>query len=609
MPTEPNSAKLAAGETDLEENKQFGRYVIISELGRGAMGAVHPPLDPVIQREVAIKTLLPNLPSEIMGEVRERFLREARSAGRLNHPNIVTIYDVGEQDGIAYMAMELLEGMSLQQILRETPSLPIDRIADIVAQVADGLDLAQRFQITHRDVKPANIMVSADWRAKLTDFGVAHVASSSMTQTGSALGSPKYMSPEQVTGQNVDPRSDIFSLGVVLYEMLVHRTPFERRGDNTVFAVMHRIAVDAHMRVTQIDPRIPPAFDLILERALAKTADKRYQRAGDMAKDLRNYKSLAAAPAPEQPGEKTVLATPTLDRPQAAGAGADPVTTTLIQDLDAFSRSFERKQQEALREEAAELQRKQEAIRLWAESEEKRRQEFEREREAKSGATQTGQRRSAALDLLKQKVANRDGAAGADQAKKAEAAARIDERLRAAYRYLSEFTNMLNDANPVSDAMQGVMFFGERPGMILGEGFTDMRTREVERTSRADFVTFKYKVRFPQPVKLDATAAEAPRILERLKAMGVKHEHAAKKTELGHATHVTFTLAGPFPCQAVLRADYDNPGIVLELSNVRRHGETKARLAPDELNDDVLDEFGTWVLGADEGFARFLKRR
>ena len=596
-------------ETDLEENKQFGRYVIISELGRGAMGAVHRALDPLIQREVAIKTLLPNLPPEIMGEVRERFLREARSAGRLNHANIVTIYDVGEQDGIAYMAMELLEGMSLQQILRETPQLPIDRIADLVAQVADGLDLARRFQITHRDVKPANIMVSADWRAKLTDFGVAHVASSSMTQTGSALGSPKYMSPEQVTGQNVDPRSDIFSLGVVLYEMLVHRTPFERRGDNTVFAVMHRIAVDAHMRVTQIDPRIPSAFDLILERALAKTADKRYQRAGDMAKDLRNYKSLAAAPPPEQPGEKTVLATPTLDRPQAAGAGTDPVTTTLIQDLDVFSQSFERKQQEALRDEAAELQRKQEAIRLWAESEEKRRQEFEREREAKSGTTQMGQRRSAALALLKQKVASRDSAAGADQAKKAEAAARIDERLRAAYRYLSEFANMLNDANPVSDAMQGVMFFGERPGMILGEGFTDMRTREVERTSRADFVTFKYKVRFPQPVKLDATAAEAPRILERLKAMGVKHEHSAKRTELGHATHVTFTLAGPFPCQAVLRADYDNPGIVLELSNVRRHGEAKARLAPEELNDDVLDEFGTWVLGADEAFARFLKRR
>jgi len=144
-----------------------------------------------------------------------------------------------------------------------------------------------------------------------------------------------------------------------------------------------------------------------------------------------------------------------------------------------------------------------------------------------------GQRRSAALDLLKQKVAGRDSAAGTDQAKKAEAAARIDERLRAAYRYLSEFTNMLNDANPVSDAMQGVSSSASARAMILARASPTCARAEVERTSRADFVTFKYKVRFPQPVKLDATAAEAPRILERLKAMGVKHEHSAKKPSSG----------------------------------------------------------------------------
>src|SRR5260221_7365196 len=225
------------------------------------MGAVHRAVAPLIERDVAIKTLLPNLPPEIMGEVRERFLREARSAGRLNHPNIVTIYDVGEQDGVAYIAMELLEGKSLQQILREPAGLPVATVAELVAQVADGLDLAQRFKITHRDIKPANIMVSADGHAKLTDFGVAHVASSSMTQTGSALGSPKYMSPEQVTGLPVDPRSDIFSLGVVLYEMLTRRTPFQRASDNTVFAVMHRIAGEPHAPVTQADPQIPASLN------------------------------------------------------------------------------------------------------------------------------------------------------------------------------------------------------------------------------------------------------------------------------------------------------------------------------------------------------------
>jgi serine/threonine protein kinase len=588
------------------EQTQFGRYVIVAELGRGAMGAVHRAVDPLIERDVAIKTLLPNLPPEIMGEIRERFLREARSAGRLNHPNIVTIYDVGEHEGVAYIAMELLEGKSLQQILRETPKLPIATIADLVAQVADGLDLAQRFKITHRDVKPANIMVSADWRAKLTDFGVAHVASSSMTQTGSALGSPKYMSPEAVTGQPVDPRSDIFSLGVVLYEMLVRRTPFERSGDNTVFAVMHRIAAEAHPPVTQIDPQIPPIFDKILERALAKSQDKRYQRAGEMASDLRNYKTAAgSAPVPEADYAKTIV----VSRPQPKPAPVDAATATLIDDMDVFAKSFEEQQREALRAEAAERQRKEDEIRRWAEAEEKRRQEFERERDTKAGVTQAGTRRSAALDLLKQKVADRTAIVSGDQTKRLEAIARIDERLRAAFRYLSEFTSVLNEANPVSDGKQGVMFFGDRAGMILGEGFTDMRTRDVQGKSRADYVTFKYRVRFPKPEKLEVSGQEAQRVQERLKGMGVKHEVSGRKNELGQLTQASFVLTGPFPCQAVLRADYDEPGFTLELANVRHHGPAKLRLGPDELNDDVLDEFGTWVLGADDSFERFLKRR
>jgi serine/threonine-protein kinase len=584
--------------------KQFGRYVIVSELGRGAMGAVHRAVDPLIERDVAIKTLLPNLPPEIMTEVRERFLREARSAGRLNHPNIVTIYDVGEQDGIAYIAMELLEGKSLQQILRETPRLPLATVLDLVAQVADGLDLAQRFKITHRDIKPANIMVSADWRAKLTDFGVAHVASSSMTQTGSALGSPKYMSPEQVTGQSLDPRSDIFSLGVVLYEMLVHRTPFEREGDNTVFAVLHRIAGEPHVPVTRLDPQIPPAIDAIIDRALAKSPDRRYQRAGDMANDLRNFKALPGGDAPADYAKTLVM-----PRAQPRPAASDPATTTLIQDLDVFARQFEKQQEEALKAEAEERERKEEAIRQWAAAEEKKRQAFERERQAQAGATQAGTRRSTALDLLKQKAASRSTVVAADVSKRAEAIARVDERLRAAFRYLAEFTTVLNEANPVSDGNQGVMFFGDCKGMVLGEGFADMRTRDLNGKSCADYVTFKYRVRFPAPQTLHVPVKDAERVQERLKALGIKFEYAAQKNDIGLLARAAFVLSGPFPCQAVLRADYDEPGYTLELVNVRHHGPAKLRLTVEELNDDVLDEFGTWILGADESFERFLKRR
>ena len=200
-------------------------------------------------------------------------------------------------------------------------------------------------------------------------------------------------------------------------------------------------------------------------------------------------------------------------------------------------------------------------------------------------------------------------AADADKGKKDEAIALLDERLRAAFRYLSEFATVLNEAAPVSEGKQGVMFFGERTGMILCDGFTDMRTRDLNGKSCADYVTFKYRVRFPSPEKLDVTGQEASRVRDRLKAMGVTYEITGKKDDLGQLARATFTLSGPFPCQALLRADYDEPGFTLDLVNVRRHGQAKLRFGPEELDDDVLDEFGTWVLGADDSFERFLKRR
>src|SRR3989440_1810370 len=267
--------------------EKLGRYRIVAELGRGAMGAVYRAVDPLIEREVAIKTLLDDLPAEILNEVRERFLREARSAGRLNHPNIVTIFDVGEDRAVAYIAMELLEGRSLQQIMRNQPRTPFAIAADIAAQVADALDHAQQYRIVHRDIKPANVMVAASGRCKLTDFGIAYVPTSSMTQTGAALGSPKYMSPEQVAGVPVDGRADLFSLGVVLYEMLTGRNPFLREGDTTPVQVMHRISIEPHRPLRDLDATIPAAFDRIVGRALAEKPQDRYARAAEMADDLR----------------------------------------------------------------------------------------------------------------------------------------------------------------------------------------------------------------------------------------------------------------------------------------------------------------------------------
>ncbi|HUW27060.1 MAG TPA: serine/threonine-protein kinase [Sulfuriferula sp.] len=283
--------------------EKLGRYEILAELGRGAMGVVYKAIDPLIDRTVAIKTIQLDLSRDELANFEERFYREAKSAGRLNHPNIVTIYDVGKTDNIAYMAMEFLEGQLLKEILEVHTAMSIDRIADIAAQVADGLAYAHENGIVHRDIKPANIMLVRGDVVKITDFGIAQMPTGSRTLAGMVLGSPKYMAPEQVVGKTVDGRSDLFSLGVVLYEMLTGEPPFD--GDN-INTTMYRIVNEAPVPPKTLTPRIPDVFNHIVAKALAKHPDERYQSARELAHDLRNYKDLpipiSASPKLNQPG-------------------------------------------------------------------------------------------------------------------------------------------------------------------------------------------------------------------------------------------------------------------------------------------------------------------
>lgn len=269
--------------------EKLGRYEITTELGQGAMGVVYQAVDPLLDRTVAIKTINLNLSKDELEDFERRFYREAKSAGRLNHPNIVTIYDVGKTDDVAYMAMEFLQGEELRDVLDASAPLPVDRIADIAAQVADGLAFAHEHGIVHRDIKPTNIMILRNGLAKITDFGIALMPSASRTMVGMVLGSPKYMSPEQVVGQDLDGRSDIFSLGVVLYEMLAGMPPFT--GEN-ISAIMYRILNEMPLAPKTINPNVPEAFNYIIAKALAKHPDERYQTAQEMAHDLRNYEAL-----------------------------------------------------------------------------------------------------------------------------------------------------------------------------------------------------------------------------------------------------------------------------------------------------------------------------
>ncbi len=276
----------------------LGRYEIIGELGQGAMGVVYKARDPLIDRVVAIKTINLSQALEEREEYEARFYQEARAAGRLSHHNIVTIYDVGKSGDVAYIAMEFLHGRELRDILNEKSVLPVEQVLDIVAQVAQGLAYAHEHGIVHRDVKPSNIMIQNDGHVKITDFGIARMASAAVrTQTGMVLGSPKYMSPEQVMGKLTDQRSDIFSLGVMLYEMLTGRPPFS--GEN-VNAIMYQTLNASPPQPSSMNPSVPDMLNFIVAKALAKKIDERYQNAKEFADDLRACRDsmMQAEPAP-----------------------------------------------------------------------------------------------------------------------------------------------------------------------------------------------------------------------------------------------------------------------------------------------------------------------
>jgi serine/threonine-protein kinase len=265
----------------------LGRYRIERELGRGAMGAVYLGRDPKIGRQVAIKTMA--LSREFAGdelvEARERFFREAETAGRLQHPDIVTIFDAGEDQELAYIAMEYLKGDNLEAYTQAPKLLPVATVLNVVARIADALAYAHSQGVVHRDIKPANVMVDLSSDAvKVTDFGIARVADSARTRTGMVLGTPSFMSPEQMAGRRVDGRSDLYSVGVLLFQLLTGRLP--HRSDSMA-TLMHQIANEPAPDVRSLRPDLPEGLARVVALALEKRPEARYPSGQQLAADLR----------------------------------------------------------------------------------------------------------------------------------------------------------------------------------------------------------------------------------------------------------------------------------------------------------------------------------
>ncbi len=266
------------------ETRKLGRYQIVAELGKGAMGTVYKAVDPLLDRTVALKTISIAANDPDLAEYEARFYLEAKAVGGLNHPNIVTVYDVGNSGTMPYLAMEYVEGSELATLTAQGHALPVQQVVDIGIQIAEGLAYAHEHGVIHRDIKPANIMLAHDGVAKIADFGIARMRSAEgSSDSSNMMGSPRYMSPEQVLGRRADQRSDIFSLGVILYEMVTGAPPFSGADLN---AILFQIVNLVPPAPSTVDPTLPKMVDFIVAKALAKSPDERYGSARELASDL-----------------------------------------------------------------------------------------------------------------------------------------------------------------------------------------------------------------------------------------------------------------------------------------------------------------------------------
>lgn len=303
--------------------EQIGKYKILEKIGQGAMGEVYKAHDPILNRFVAVKMIS----AELSGDdtLRRRFEREAQSAARLNHPNIITVYDYGEEHGKIYMAMELLEGSDLKQAIARRAPLTLDEKLSVVDQIAEGLAFAHSHEIVHRDLKPANVHLLASGQVKIMDFGLARLGGSEMTRAGMVMGTPHYMSPEQVRGERADARSDVFAVGCVFYELLTYRKPFDA---DSMHSILFKVMQEEPPSVHDLTPGVPVVLAQVVERAMAKDAALRFQNAGEFRSAL--HRAMQAMASGE--GESAL---PDL----AAPAGAAPTRGAEASAMASASRS------------------------------------------------------------------------------------------------------------------------------------------------------------------------------------------------------------------------------------------------------------------------------
>jgi hypothetical protein len=604
--------------------KRLGRYQIQRELGRGAMGAVYRALDPTIERTVAVKTIQLDLPSGALQDYRDRFLREAKAAGRLNHPNIVTIYDAGEEGGLAYIVMEHLAGASLRDLLAAGEPLPFEAWTSVAAQVADGLAAAHAAGVIHRDIKPANVMLTEDARVRITDFGIARIGSASTTRAGLVLGSPKYMSPEQIRGLPLDQRTDLFSLGTLMYEMATGRAPFGAEGGD-VYEVMREVVNREPPRPRELNPQLAEALEAIILRALAKPPDERYRSATLIVRDLKDaLRRLApdatlGRPAPADATLERVrraVATrfrvdpaadtmapgqpPEPDRASheaaATGPAWDDFQSRLLADIDSFAATP--------LEPAADPP----AVPMTARTTVSGAVPFPSLADEMLGAgpAATGEPvRSTLLDELAEEAGRRREASGpgpGDGLRPTPEIRALDAEMRRLFSFLNAFIRHLNTINPALPRVFPFLDLAVIKGLSWQRGFADYRTRSVSGEPIITRLTLSWTLAGAGHFEVEREGAAIERMRARLFENRLRFVEEDRRNARGLVERVRFRVFHEINAGAAFTCDDSGCGVRLATGNLERFGRVDYLLAPELMGPALYDEFGKLVLGKPNRF-------
>ena len=539
--------------------KSLGRYVLMEEIGRGSMGTVHRASDPLIERQVALKTVDLGRLDDGSLEPRLRFLREAKAAGRLTHPGIVIVHDVGELEDVAFIVMELVEGRSLKQVLDNGEQVPLEGALELVRQAAEALAFAHRHGVVHRDVKPGNLLLTREGRVKITDFGIARVDQGARTRTGILVGSPRYMSPEQLSALPLDGRSDVFSLGALLYELVTGLGPFDAERPEDVFTLMQNITNRTQRSARDVRPDLPAAVNAIIERALQKAPAARYANGDDMAAALREtLKPLGGTAAGTAALGKLARSAdglmPEFDLfGEGTGAGPRPASTTVTRVAPPGPARAE----------------------------------------PDSGA------KASLLARLRREAEAMEDAAASDDATTQQLMRRfeVERRMRGAFEFYQELVRYLGIVKPEIGCEYDLAGIGRFARPKVADAFVDQRQRRHEGRPWTDMVLLTIVGVSPTTLRADVARADLQGLIDQLNGAALRHTSEEKPD--GAAA---VSILGEITAYVRIMADRERGRIAFLCRNVGQFGTSSYVVDAGAADESVFEEFANFALGMPSRF-------